>query len=143
MDFVADDPRALDRRLDALARQPFRARFRLRGRELATAGLKGPATLRWHAYDLVAERLAPARPRKDGRQTPYRGHPVFVAQHATATCCRSCLERWHGIPKGRELTRVEHVYVVEVICRWIARETADGGISGPDPCRADADHEIS
>ncbi|MET9448702.1 DUF4186 domain-containing protein [Streptomyces cinerochromogenes] len=136
-------PRALDQRLDALARQPFRAKFSLRGRDRATAALKGPATLRWHAYDLIAKRLAPAQPYKDGRQTPYRGHPVFVAQHATATCCRGCLERWHGIPRGRELTRPEHVYVVEVICRWIAREMGDGTFSGQDPCRADPDHEIS
>ncbi|GHG94296.1 DUF4186 domain-containing protein [Streptomyces rubradiris] len=139
----AFDPRALDLRLDALARQPFRARFRLRGRDLATARLKGPATLRRHAYDLIARRLAPARPHKDGRQTPYRGHPVFVGQHATATCCRSCLERCHGIPRGRELTRSEHVYVVDVICRWIERETAGRGFPGPDPCRTDGDHEIS
>ncbi|MEU2062779.1 DUF4186 domain-containing protein [Streptomyces sp. NPDC013455] len=139
----AAGPRALDQRLDALARQPFRARFHLRGRDRATAGLKGPATLRRHAYDLIAQRLAPAEPRKDGRQTPYRGHPVFVAQHATATCCRTCLQRWHGIPKGRALTRTEHVYVVDVICRWIAREMEDGAISGQDPCRADPDHEIS
>lgn len=139
----AADPRALDRRLDALARQPFRARFHLRGRDRATAGLKGPATLRRHAYDLIAKRLAPAEPYKDGRQTPYRGHPVFVAQHATATCCRSCLERWHGIPKGRALTRVEHLYVVDVIRRWIAREMTGGAFSAPDPCRTDPGHEIS
>lgn len=120
-------PRSLDQRLDVISRQPFRAKFRLRGRELATAGLKGPATMRWHAYDLVAKRVAPAEPAKDGKQTPYRGHPVFVAQHATATCCRSCLQRWHGIPKGRELSRAELVYVVDVICRWIEREVAGGG----------------
>ncbi|MCS0599672.1 DUF4186 domain-containing protein [Streptomyces sp. LP11] len=123
-------PGALDGRLDALARQPFRARFHLRGRERATAELKGPATLRWHAYDLVAQRLAPAEPAKDGKQTPYRGHPVFVAQHATATCCRSCLERWHRIPRGHRLTRDEHLYVVDVICRWIDRELARGGAEG-------------
>ncbi|WP_251023391.1 DUF4186 family protein [Streptomyces sp. ISL-10] len=29
--------------------------------------------------------------------------PVFVAQHATATCCRTCLERWHVVPAGRAL----------------------------------------
>ncbi|QTE02360.1 DUF4186 domain-containing protein [Streptomyces cyanogenus] len=136
-------PRSLDQLLDALARQPFRARFHLRGRDRATAGLKGPATIRWHAYDLVAKRLAPAEPYKDGKQTPYRGHPVFVAQHATATCCRGCLQRWHGIPKGRTLTRDEHVYVVDVICHWIAREMAGGAFSGQDPCRADPGHEIS
>lgn len=124
-------PDALDRRLDALARQPFRARFRLRGRERATAGLKGPATIRWHAYDLVTARLAAAEPRNDGKQTPYRGHPVFVAQHATATCCRGCLERWHHIAKGRELTRAELVYVVDVICRWIEREMAGAAGGGP------------
>ncbi|MER6070213.1 DUF4186 domain-containing protein [Streptomyces sp. NPDC001852] len=128
---ASPDPRSLDQRLDTLARQPFRARFHLRGRDRATAELKGPATIRWHAYDLVAKRLAPAEPYKDGKQTPYRGHPVFVAQHATATCCRGCLERWHGIPRGRELTRAEHVYVVDVILRWIEREMTGGTTPGP------------
>ncbi|GAA5052399.1 DUF4186 domain-containing protein [Streptomyces similanensis] len=117
---------ALDQRLDAIGRQPFRARFQLRGRDLVTAESHGPATLRWHARDLVAKRLAPAEPYKDGKQTPYRGHPVFVAQHATATCCRGCLQRWHRIPKGHELTRGERAYVVDVICRWIEREVAGG-----------------
>lgn len=117
-------PESLDRRLAAIARHPFRAKFHLRGRDRATAELSGPSTLRWHAYDLIAKRLAPAEPYKDGKQTPYRGHPVFVAQHATATCCRTCLQRWHEIPKGRELSRAERAYVVDVICRWIEREVA-------------------
>ncbi|MEU7423140.1 DUF4186 domain-containing protein [Streptomyces sp. NPDC048362] len=120
--------RILDQRIDALARQPFRARFHLRGRDRATAELKGPDTIRRHADDLIGKRLAPAEPYKDGKQTPYRGHPVFVAQHATATCCRGCLLRWHGIAKGRELTRAERAYVVDVICRWIEREmTGEAG----------------
>jgi hypothetical protein len=118
-------PASLDDKLDALARQPFRARFHLRGGDRATAQLRGPATMRLHARDLIARRLAPAEPRNDGRQTPYRGHPVFVAQHATATCCRTCLERWHQIPKGRKLSCQEVGYVVDVICRWIEREVAE------------------
>ncbi|MEU0600972.1 DUF4186 family protein [Streptomyces sp. NPDC006393] len=118
--------RSLDQRLDAIARHPFRAKFHLRGRDRVTAELRGPATLRWHARDLVARRLAPAAPYKDGKQTPYRGHPVFVAQHATATCCRGCLRKWHGIPQGRQLSRAELAYVVDVICRWIEREVAGG-----------------
>ena len=73
----------------------------------------------------------PAEPRNDGRQTPYRNHPVFVAQHATATCCRSCLETWHGIAKGHRLDRGERAYVVEVIGRWIDRELATS-IEGRD-----------
>jgi hypothetical protein len=78
-------PASLDDKLDAIARHPFRAKFHLRGRDRATAQLRGPSTMRLHARDLVAKRLAPAEPRNDGKQTPYRGHPVFVAQHATAT----------------------------------------------------------
>ena len=117
-------PASLDDKLDALARHPFRARFHLRGRDRATAQLRGPATIRLHARDLIARRLAPAGPRNDGRQTPYRGHPVFVAQHATATCCRTCLERSHHIPKGRKLSCRQVGYVVDVICRWIEREVA-------------------
>ena len=82
--------------------------------------------MREHAEELIAKRLAPAMPRNDGKQTPYRGHPVFVAQHATATCCRSCLERSHGIERGRELSADEQRYVVDVICRWIERELGSG-----------------
>jgi len=120
----------IEERLAEIARQPFRAKFRLRGQERVTAESASPATLRLHARDLIARRLAPAQPYHDGRQTPYRGHPVFVAQHATATCCRSCLERWHAIPKGRDLTRAERGYVVDVLCRWIEREVARGGRDG-------------
>ena len=118
------DPAAIDARLRALARQPFRARFHLRGRDAAMVELRGMDVVRRHAGELLAERLAPAAPRKDGKQTPYRGHPVFVAQHATATCCRSCLERWHGIPKRRALTPEEQAYAIDVICRWIATDLA-------------------
>lgn len=133
----------LDRRLDAIARHPFRAKFHLRGPELTKARLTGASTLRWHAYDLIGKRLAPAAPYKDGRQTPYRGHPVFVAQHATATCCRTCLRRLHGIPEGRELNRRERAYVVDVICRWIEREVAgpSGGGSPRPPGEIPADTE--
>jgi len=112
----------IDARLRRLAAQPFRARFRLRGRDRAIAELRGPETLRRHAQQLIAQRLAPAHPVKDGKQTPYRGHPVFVAQHATATCCRSCLHKWHDIAPGVALMPAQQTYVVDVICRWIARE---------------------
>jgi hypothetical protein len=116
---------ALDALLERLGRQPFRAKFHLRGRDRGLAQLHGPERLRRHAYDLIGTRLAPAFPRNDGKQTPYRGHPVFVAQHATATCCRSCLQRNHGIAPGVELTPEQQDYVVEVIMRWIERELSD------------------
>ena len=112
----------LDERIDRIRQHPFRAKFRLRGRDQGLAQLRGPTTLRRHAHELIGIKLAPAQPAKDGTQTPYRGHPVFVAQHATATCCRNCLERNHGIAKGHELTAEERAYAVDVILRWIERE---------------------
>ncbi|MXG91318.1 DUF4186 family protein [Nocardioides flavescens] len=118
------DHTEIDARIDRAVARPFGRRFHLRGRERATAQLRGPGTMRAHAAEIIGERLAPAQPRNDGRQTPYRNHPVFVAQHATATCCRTCLETWHGIAKGHQLDRDERAYVVEVIGRWIDRELA-------------------
>ena len=111
-------------RIERIARQRFRQKFHLYARDRATVELRGMDVMRKHARDLIDKRLAPAEPHKDGKQTPYRGHPVFVAQHATATCCRGCLERNHDIPKGQELTPDEQAYVVDVICRWIERERA-------------------
>ena len=116
----------IDRRLERLAQQPFRARFALRGRERALAETRGPDVIRTHAEQLIRERVAPAQPRKDGKQTPYKGHPVFVAQHATATCCRTCLSKWHDIDKGLDLSDEQIAYVVDVIHRWIARQLSAG-----------------
>ncbi|MGK5553804.1 DUF4186 family protein [Actinomadura kijaniata] len=92
----------LDARLHRIGQHHFRAKFRLRGRDRVVVGLRGITTVRRRAAELVERRLAPAEPHNDGRQTPYRGHPVFVARHATAACCRTCLAHWHGIPAGRQ-----------------------------------------
>jgi hypothetical protein len=100
-------------------------RFHLGARERALVALRGRRATRRHAEELIARRVAPAEPPRDGRQTPYRGHPVFVAQHATATCCRGCLEREHRIMRGHALTAAELGYVVEVIMRWLGRELPD------------------
>lgn len=116
----------IDERLDRLGRERFRSKFHLRGRERALVELRGRERIRAQAEELISQRVAPAVPHKDGRQTPYRGHPVFVAQHATATCCRTCLQRSHEIPKGRELTAGELGYVVDVIMRWIERDLDQG-----------------
>ena len=111
--------RPLDAVFDALAGSAFRRRFALGPRDRAYLREKGIDAVLVHAEDFVARRLAPAAPANDGKQTPFRGHPVFVAQHATATCCRGCLEKWHGIPKGRELTDEEQAHVVAAIGRWL------------------------
>ena len=103
----------------ALLRSEFRRGFRLRGRELDYLRNKGLPQVMEHAADFVRQRLAPAEPLNDGKQTPFRNHPVFVAQHATATCCRGCLEKWHRIPKGQALSAEEQTYVLAVLQRWL------------------------
>ena len=111
--------RELDEVFTALARSPFRRRFRLGVREQEYLESKGMDAVLAHAADFIAQRLAPADPRNDGKQTPFRGHPVFIAQHATATCCRGCLAKWHHIEKGRTLTAEEQAYAVRVIEHWL------------------------
>lgn len=111
--------RDLDQVFLALQRSPFRQRFRLGPAERAYLEAKGMDTVLAHAADFVGQRLAPARPRNDGKQTPMRGHPVFIAQHATATCCRGCLAKWHGIPAGRAMTDAEQAHAVAAIARWL------------------------
>lgn len=75
-----------------LQRSTFRSRFRLGVKERQYCYDKGAEVIDQHAADFIASRLAPAQIPNDGKQTPMRGHPVFIAQHATATCCRGCLE---------------------------------------------------
>lgn len=114
--------RDLDALFAALGRSSFRTRFKLGKQDAGYLREKGISAIMLHAGDLIRERLAPAQPKNDGRQTPWRGHPVFVAQHATGTCCRSCLAKWHGFAKGVELTSEQQTYVLNVIERWIAAQ---------------------
>lgn len=111
--------RELDDVFAALAGSPFRRRQRLGVKEAEYLESRGIPVVVEHARDLIHKRLAPAEPRNDGKQTPFKGHPVFIAQHATATCCRGCLEKWHRIPKGRELTAEEQERVVAALERWL------------------------
>ncbi|AZL11338.1 DUF4186 domain-containing protein [Brevibacterium aurantiacum] len=112
----------IERRLAGITAQPFRAHFHLRETERRYLESRGMDTIRRHADDFISRRLAPAHPNRDGQQTPWGGHPVFRAQHATATCCRGCLETNHHLARGRELDEQARAYVVEVICRWIEAE---------------------
>jgi hypothetical protein len=112
--------RDMDELFAALWRSKFRSRFRLTGKEAQYLRDKGLDTILRHARDFVSKRLADANPGNDGRQTPMRNHPVFIAQHATGTCCRGCLSKWHYIPKGRPLTQEQIDYIVKVLKRWMA-----------------------
>ena len=114
--------REVDELFAALAKSAFRRKFHLQGKDLEYLQNKGLTTVLNHANDFISKRLAPAFPEKDGKQTPFRGHPVFVAQHATACCCRGCLEKWHRIPKGRSLSVDEQTYILNVLKRWLLEE---------------------
>lgn len=111
--------RPLDLVFEGLAGSPFRSRFRLGPADRAYFEAKGMETILAHGRDFIDKRLAPAELLNDGKQTPMRGHPVFVAQHATATCCRSCLSKWHGIPAGRALTEPEKAHILSALERWL------------------------
>lgn len=102
-----------------LQRSAFRSRFCLGVKERQYCLDKGPEVIDSHAADFIAARLAPAQPKNDGKQTPMRGHPVFIAQHATATCCRGCLAKWHHIPQGEALSAEQQRYIVGVIHHWL------------------------
>ena len=105
-----------------LARSNFRSRFHLKEKDRQYIQEKGMDTIRSHARDFVRTRLASAQIPNDGKQTPMRGHPVFLAQHATGCCCRGCLYKWHRIPQGVQLTQNQQDYVVDVLMTWIEKE---------------------
>ena len=86
---------------------------------------KGRIKLDEAARERLQKYLVPANPPRDGRQTPYSGNSIFYAQHATATCCRTCLEYWHDIPKGRPLTNQESEYCLQLIQLFLAERLPD------------------
>ena len=105
-----------------LSRSTFRSSFSLKQKDIDYINKKGMDVIHQHARDMIATRLAPAVIPNDGKQTPMKGHPVFIAQHATGTCCRGCLEKWHGIAPGVQMSPQQQEYVVSVIMEWIQRQ---------------------
>ena len=112
----------IDKLFFKLSKSSFRSRFHLSEKDRQYVLEKGYDIISQHAYDFIDKRLSPKVILNDGKQTPMRGHPVFIAQHATATCCRSCLYKWHHIAKGKELTKEQIDYIVFVIMKWIKKE---------------------
>ena len=108
--------------LDRLSKSKFRSSFHLKEKDILYIKEKGIDTIRNHAYDFIKKRLAPKYIPNDGKQTPMHGHPVFISEHATATCCRDCLYKWHRIEKNKELTNEEIDYIVNIIMLWIEKE---------------------
>ncbi len=108
--------------LSKLEKSTFRASFRLNSEDVKYINEKGMETIRSHACDFVKQKLSDAVPYKDGKQTPTHGHPVFKAMHATACCCRGCLNKWYKVPKGKELTQSQQEKIVNLIMAWIEKQ---------------------
>ena len=112
----------IEQALSKLDRSRFRSGFYLTKKEREYVEDKGMETMRRHAQDFVRQKLAPAEPANDGKQTPMHGHPVFKAMHATACCCRGCLNKWYRVPQGRELTESEQERIVNLLMAWLEHQ---------------------
>ena len=116
----------INKKIIELSKSKFRSSFHLRKYMINYIDDKGMDTIKKHTIDFINEKLSPAHPKNDGKQTPMKGHPVFVAMHACGCCCRGCLEKWHHIPKGRELTNNEKNYIYCLLIKWIELEYKKG-----------------
>lgn len=111
---------------ERLKKSEFRSRFKLKDKDREYLLSKGFETIESHARDFIAKRVAPANPHNDGKQTPTKGHPVFTAQHATACCCRGCINKWHKFPKDVPLNQNQQEYLVGIIMEWLRRQVEKG-----------------
>ena len=109
----------LEQAIEKLQRSSFRSRFHLREIDFEYINSKGIDTIRRHAEDFVKTRLAPANIPNDGKQTPMKGHPVFIAQHACACCCRGCLNKWYKVPENTQLSSEQQKKIVNLLMYWI------------------------
>ena len=137
-----DESTWVEHTLVRLGESQFRAKFVLSEADRSYARDKGRHVIDRHAHEMLRARVGEAQPSNDDRQTPWRGHPVFTAQHATATCCRGCIEKWHGIAKGRPLTDAEVNRLADLVMAWIDRDLtnhpARDAVAGARSAQADA-----
>lgn len=108
--------------INKLQKSKFRSSFKLKQKEIDYINEKGMSMIKRHAVDFINQKLAPANPENDGKQTPMKNHPVFIAMHACACCCRTCLYKWHKIPMNKELTKDEKNYIYGLLIYWITLE---------------------
>ena len=120
----------IEQALKKLERSKFRSRFHLSEQDRNYILEKGMGEIRQHAEEMISVRLAPAEVPNDGKQTPMRGHPVFIAQHACACCCRDCLQKWYHVQKGVALTPVQQEKIVNLLMAWIQKQM-DGSDGNP------------
>lgn len=112
----------IEQAFEKLSKSKFRRKFQLKEADFQYIERTGMETVRRHAAEFVKERLSPAYPKNDGKQTPMKGHPVFIAQHATACCCRGCLNKWYGVKMGQPLSERQQQKIVNLLIAWIQKQ---------------------
>lgn len=112
----------INKKLNDLSKSKFRSKFHLSKKDIDYINKVGIDKIEEHTKDFIIKRLSPKVILNDGKQTPMHGHPTFIGEHATATCCRNCLYKWHHISKDKELNNEEINYIVDIIMTWIINE---------------------
>ncbi|MDE1765552.1 MAG: DUF4186 family protein [Thaumarchaeota archaeon] len=92
-------------------------------KDFDTAKKKGLLLLRKEIRKRVEKALAPPSHKiyQDGRQTPKSGNIIYYAQYAMATCCRKCVEEWHGIDRKKQLKKKDIEYISGLILYYIKK----------------------
>lgn len=85
--------------LNKLSKSNFRSKFKLKQKDFDYIHDKGLFKIKQHAYDFITKRLSPELVVNDGKQTPMRGHPVFIAQHATELVVEVAFSNGTKFPK--------------------------------------------
>jgi hypothetical protein len=89
-------------------------------RAVNRARRKGVLGTQLAAEKILTRGVGPAFPYRDGHQVPYESADIVnYARHATAACCRKCIEYWHGVPTGREMTPDEIGYLVKLVMKYV------------------------
>ncbi|MEP7377612.1 MAG: DUF4186 family protein [Chitinophagaceae bacterium] len=98
---------------------------------IGSALQKGRIVLKEKAIEELRKKVGGENNFREGYQTPKGGDDIIhYAQHATATCCRKCMEYWFKIPIGTALTEKQLDYCAELIIRYIGdrvKDLSDGG----------------
>lgn len=122
MQLTKKEKQWINNKLNSLEKSKFRASFHLNKKMIEYIDIKGLELVESHCNDFIDKNLKTYNKEKDGKQTPTKNHPVFVAQHATATCCRGCIEKWYHIPKEKVLQENEIKCIKAMIMEWIKKE---------------------
>lgn len=122
MQLTRKEKQWINNKLNSLEKSKFRASFHLNKKMIEYIDIKGLELVESHCNDFIDKNLKTYNKEKDGKQTPTKNHPVFVAQHATATCCRGCIEKWYHIPKEKVLQENEIKCIKAMIMEWIKKE---------------------